>query len=216
MSRKIGQSSSIAPDFKREAVLWQMGLSAVAGVDEVGRGPLAGPVMAGAVVFPAHASYSWLKEVRDSKLLSAGKRNVLARLIRESAEAGMGIVAPADVDEMGISKATQEAMLMAVGALPRASEYILVDGFPMSPCPLPQEAIIKGDVVCLSIACASIVAKVERDALMEEMDALYPGYGFAHNKGYATEEHCAALARFGPCPIHRRSFAPVKALLKDL
>ncbi|MFQ5879298.1 MAG: ribonuclease HII, partial [Dehalococcoidia bacterium] len=181
---------------------------------EVGRGPLAGPVMAAAVVLPSDCNYLWLAQVRDSKLLTARVREYLAQRIREVAMVGTAAVPPAAVDALGIAVASRRAMLLAVQALPQPPHHLLVDGFALPECPLPQTPMVDGDARSLSIACASIVAKVQRDQLMAEVDFRYPGYGFARHKGYATAEHRAALARLGPCPIHRRSFAPVRALLE--
>lgn len=203
----------LIPDFDFEAVHWRQGTWWVAGVDEVGRGPLAGPVLAAAVVLPPWAAFSWLAAVRDSKLLTAKARERLAQCIRQVALVGSGALSSQEVDAVGIAVASRRAMLAAVQALPQPPDCLLVDGFALPECPLPQTAIIDGDARCLSIACASIVAKVERDRLMMELDARYPGYGFARHKGYYTPEHRAALARLGPSPVHRRSFAPVRALL---
>lgn len=203
-----------SPTLKRELLLWRRGLSLVAGVDEVGRGPLAGPVVAAAVVLPARCRFRWLRDVRDSKLLTARMREKLAAVIREKAVAvGVGIEPPERIDEMGIAPAGRAAMVAAVNALAPAAEYALIDAFALPELCVPYEAIIDGDALCTSIAAASIVAKVERDRMMAEYEALYPGYGFARNKGYSTASHLDALARLGPCPIHRRSFAPVASCL---
>lgn len=204
----------LVPNFRLEAELWRGGALRVAGIDEAGRGPLAGPVVAAAVVLPADAAFPWLARVRDSKVLAAKVREELAVRIREAAAVGVGAVPERDIDRLGIAAASRLAMLLAVAALPQRPDHLLVDGFALPECPLPQTAIIDGDARCLSIAGASIVAKVERDRLMVELDERYPGYGFTRHKGYATREHCAALARLGPSPVHRRSFAPVRALLE--
>lgn len=202
------------PDYKVEAELWQGGALRIAGVDEAGRGPLAGPVAAAAVVLPPGAAFSWLAQVRDSKLLTAKVREQLAQCIRQAAMVGMAMVSAKAIDDLGIGAASRQAMLLAVEALPHLPDHLLIDGFALPACRLPQTPIIDGDARCLSIACASIVAKVERDRLMAELDTLYPGYGFAQHKGYATVAHREALVRLGPSPIHRRSFAPVRALLE--
>lgn len=195
--------------------LWRQGLRLVAGVDEVGRGPLAGPVVAAAVVLPPGADFLWLARVRDSKLLTAGVRAELAPSIRERALAiGLGLVSPAEIDRVGIVAATRQAMLAAVAALPRVPDFLLIDGRQPLPCSLPQKSLIDGDALVPSIACASIVAKVFRDDLMRDEDRRFSGYGFIRHKGYATPEHLAALHRLGPCDIHRRSYAPVRELLE--
>lgn len=187
------------------------GYSCVAGVDEVGRGSLAGPVMAAAVVLPPRLKAPWLKQVRDSKLLTPKQREALCHNIQQSDIAtAVGLVSSEDIDRIGIAPATRLAMQQAVSKLTQTPDFLLIDALRLPAVKLPQKAVVDGDSLCLSIACASIVAKVARDHLMEEMDALHPGYGFAANKGYGTAEHLAALGRLGPCPIHRRSFAPIR------
>ena len=203
------------PTFDEEAALWQRGFTAVAGIDEVGRGPLAGPVMAAAVIVPRGAiREGWLEEVRDSKALRPAQRERLCSQVKGWAAAtGLGLVDAAAIDSQGIASATRLAMARAVSQLQSAPDYLLIDALHLPRLQLPQKNLIKGDALCISIAAASIVAKVARDALMEEMDGRYPGYGFARHKGYGTGEHLAALARLGPCPIHRRSFAPLRQRL---
>jgi len=202
------------PTFRREAALWRAGFRLIAGVDEVGRGPLAGPVVAAAVILPVRSRLPWLADVNDSKLLTAPQRERLAGHIREKALAvGIGLQTPQRIDEMGIAVAGRLSMAQALAALDPAAEYALIDAFTLAGVDLPQEGIIHGDALCLSIAAASIVAKVERDRMMVGYDGLYPGYGFRRHKGYPTPEHLRALAGDGPCPIHRRSFAPVRACL---
>lgn len=202
------------PTFKREFALWRSGLRLIAGVDEVGRGPLAGPVVAAAVVLPPRCRYRWLRDVRDSKLLTASKREQLAARILERALAvGVGSEPPGRIDELGIAPAGRAAMVAAVNALAPAAEYALIDAFALPDLSVPYDAIIDGDALCVSIAAASIVAKVERDRMMAAYEELYPGYGFAHNKGYSTPDHMRALSQLGPCPIHRRSFAPVRSCI---
>jgi ribonuclease HII len=204
------------PTFRREAALWRAGFRLIAGVDEVGRGPLAGPVVAAAVILPARARFSWLAHVRDSKLLTAARRERLAGHIRERALAvGLGLQTPERIDELGIAVAGRLAMAQALAALDPGAEYALIDAFTLASVGvgLPHEGIIHGDALCLSIAAASIIAKVERDRMMVDCDDLYPGYGFRRHKGYPTPEHLRALSSDGPCPIHRRSFAPVRACL---
>ncbi|MGD0765639.1 MAG: ribonuclease HII [Dehalococcoidia bacterium] len=202
------------PTFAYERPLWRQGLRLVAGVDEVGRGPLAGPVVAAAVVFPPRARFAWLAEVDDSKVLSAPKREQLAERIRAKALAvGVGSLSADQVDALGIAPAGRLAMARALAALAPAAEYALIDAFTLPEVVLPHRGIIDGDALSLSIAAASIVAKVARDRMMLAFDDLYPGYGFCRHKGYGTPEHLDALSRKGPCPIHRRSFAPVRDCL---
>jgi ribonuclease HII len=202
------------PTFRREAALWRDGFRLIAGVDEVGRGPLAGPVMAAAVILPARARFPWLAGVRDSKLLTAAQRERLAGYIWERALAvGLGLQTPERIDEVGIAVAGRLAMAQALAALNPAADYALIDAFTLAGVDLPHEGIIHGDALCLSIAAASIIAKVERDRMMLAYDDVYPVYGFRRHKGYPTPEHLRALSSDGPCPIHRRSFAPVRACL---
>ena len=202
---------SLRPTFDHERTLWKQGLRLVAGVDEVGRGPLAGPVVAAAVIMPPHARFAWLADVRDSKMLLAPKREFLAERIRAKAlGVGLGLVPPGRIDAIGIAPAGRLAMAEALSALGLVPEYALIDAFTLPEVGIPHHGITDGDALSISIAAASIVAKVHRDHIMTMYDALYPEYGFAHHKGYSTAEHLDALARHGPCPIHRRSFAPVR------
>ncbi len=203
------------PTFIYEEDLWAQGADLVAGVDEVGRGPLAGPVVAAAVLLPPRSCFPWLARVRDSKVLSAARREELAGRVRKDAVAiGLGIMPHHLVDAIGIVEATRRAMLAALRELSSAPEFVLIDALTLPRCRLPHRPIIHGDGLSLSIACASIVAKVARDHLMLKADSRFSGYGFARNKGYATREHLNALTRLGPCPIHRRTFAPVRACLE--
>ena len=205
---------ALRPTFDHERTLWKRGLCLIAGVDEVGRGPLAGPVVAAAVVLPPRARFPWLADVRDSKLLLAPKREELAEKIRAKAIAvGLGIVPPERIDALGIAPAGRLAMAEALAALRPVPEYALIDAFALPEVDIPHHGITDGDALSISIAAASIVAKVHRDHIMSMYDALYPDYGFARHKGYSTAEHVDALARHGPCPIHRRSFAPVRDCL---
>ena len=203
------------PNWSAERLLWKQGYLRVAGVDEVGRGPLAGPVVAAAVVFPRSFRASRLPGLRDSKQLTAAARERLAPAIRRlAAGVGVGSASPAEIDALGIVGATMAAMSRAVRELATDVDHLLVDAVALECDGLPCRAIIHGDALCCSIAAASIVAKVARDALMDEMDALHPGYGFSRHKGYGTAEHLSALERLGPTPLHRRSFAPVRRLLE--
>ena len=183
-------------------------------MDEAGRGPLAGPVVAAAVVLPPGFL---LPELADSKTLDAPTRE---RLLVEIERAALGkavvAVAAPRIDHVNILRATHEAMSLAVALLPAAPRLALVDGLPVHGLPCPHLAVIDGDVCSAAIAAASILAKVTRDRLMMEMDAAFPGYGFARHKGYPTPEHLEALHRIGPCPEHRRSFAPVAAAIARL
>ena len=205
--------STPVPTRDEEFSLYRQGYSLVAGVDEVGRGPLAGPVMAAAVILPQELEAPWLPLVRDSKALSSAQREwLLPRIQEEALAVGVGLVEPAEIDTLGIVAATRKAMGFALSHLPPQPHYLLVDALPLHWRGVPCKALIKGDARCTAIAAASIVAKVTRDHFMQSQDILHPGYGFARHKGYATPEHLIALQRLGPSAIHRRSFAPVRAL----
>ncbi len=202
------------PTFIEEEKLIAQGCRLIAGVDEVGRGPLAGPVMAAAVILPCDLKGDWLTEVRDSKQLSSAKRDLLFPKIQEAAvSVGVGAAGHDIVDAWGILEATHIAMKMAVRQLSVAPDYLLIDHVRLTEMPMPQKNITYGDSLCVSIACASIIAKVARDYLMVEYDKEYPGYEFARHKGYCTRVHLALLHHWGPCPIHRRSFRPVKEII---
>jgi ribonuclease HII len=184
------------------------GYRLVAGVDEAGRGPLAGPVVAAAVILPDDVE---LPGVTDSKKLSAVRREALYPLIRERAlTVGVGIIDPVVIDEINILQATLAAMRRAIEGLDPAPDFILVDGISAVPLPTPQRTLKKGDSRSLSVAAASIIAKVTRDRLMEEYDRRYPGYGFASHKGYGSADHLAAIAALGPSPLHRATFRGVR------
>ena len=187
------------------------GFCYVAGVDEAGRGPLAGPVVAAAVVLPQLAE---LPGVFDSKQLSAVQREELYRelVALPGVDIGVGIVEAPEIDELNILRATHLAMRKALLALKKV-DFALVDGLPVPGLPVPARNLVKGDALCASIAAASIVAKVRRDAIMVEADARYPGYGFAEHKGYGCASHVEALKKLGVTPIHRRSFRPVREVL---
>ncbi|MDP2720052.1 MAG: ribonuclease HII [Dehalococcoidia bacterium] len=194
-----------------EKHLAMKGYHFIAGIDEVGRGALAGPVAAAAVILPENLETAWIHQVRDSKLLSARQRSRLSGYIKESALSfGVGVVSHEYIDANGIIKATRMAMQEAVQNLDPQPDHLIIDALKLPSVKLPQESIIHGDRLCLSISCASILAKVARDLLMAGLDGEYPGYGFASNKGYGTGMHLENLRRLGPCPIHRRSFAPLK------
>lgn len=186
----------------------------IAGVDEVGRGALAGPVVAAAVILPCRFKAAWLRHVNDSKLLTPDKREYLFDHIQEAAiSTGVGIVSHRIIDTRNIVRATRMAMKRAIAQLSPAADTLLIDFLSLPEVPISQKGIVNGDGLCFSIACASIIAKVTRDHLMIEMDAVYPGYKLGKHKGYCTEEHVAHLNRLGPSPIHRRSFHPVKEML---
>ena len=207
------EQATANPTLEQETRLWQAGCRRVAGVDEAGRGALAGPVVAAAVVLPCHAPLAGVWEaVRDSKLLRPAARAALAEAIQaEAADWAVGIVPAATIDEIGIAAATRAAMCQAIAGLAAPPDYLLVDWVRLPTLNIAQLCVAKADATMVSVAAASILAKVTRDALMVKTDALYPQYGFAGHKGYGTAAHRAALARFGACPEHRRSFAPLAA-----
>ncbi len=197
------------PTLTEELRAWRAGYRVVAGVDEAGRGPLAGPVVAAAVVLDPENGRPWWSEVRDSKRLTARRRERLAEVIRAEAPHGIGVATSEEIDGLGIVAATRLAMTRAIAALPEKPSYLLLDAMKLPGLDAVQRSLIRGDALCPSIAAASIVAKVERDRMMAAFDTEWPTYGFARNKGYGTREHLRALAEHGACPIHRRSFAPV-------
>ena len=207
------------PDLSNERRLYGRGFEPVAGVDEAGRGPLAGPVVAAAVVLPSNLSgnEAWLAGLDDSKRLSAHQRERAFQLIQQYAlSISVAEESPEEIDQLGIGRAVIRAMLRAVAGLSVAPQHLLLDYVPIKECPYPFEALVKGDGRSYSIAAASIIAKVTRDRGMEQAEASYPGYAFARNKGYPTARHRHQLRELGPCPLHRRSFAPVRqaALLR--
>jgi len=191
---------------KYEKLAWASGAKLVAGVDEVGRGSLFGPVVAAAVVLESNYR---IRGLRDSKLLPAERREVLAERIREHAVAwSVAAVDAARIDQINIYQASRVAMQEAVSLLNPAADHLLIDAMKLN-CDLPQRAIIHGDALSASIAAASILAKVERDKMISAWDPVFPLYGLASNKGYSTPKHLAALREHGPSPLHRQSFAPV-------
>ncbi|RKZ19031.1 ribonuclease HII [bacterium] len=189
---------------------WTKGVGFLCGIDEVGRGPLAGPVVAASVILPEGCH---IEGIKDSKKLSPERREELfGKILNKAISIGLGIVEPILIDRINILQATYEAMRRAILSMRVFPEYVIVDGRPIPGLPLPQEGIVKGDSLSISIGAASIVAKVVRDRIMEMYDLIFPQYGFARNKGYGTKEHIEALFRYGPCPIHRRSFRPVSEI----
>lgn len=201
------------PDLSLEAAFRSGGFQLVAGVDEAGRGPLAGPVAAAAVILPPDLSgqEDWLNAIDDSKRLSEKNRAEAAELIRAEALAwAVKRIGPAEIDRIGIGRAVRRAMRAAVSALLPAPDALLLDWVPVQECQLPFQRVVKGDAKSLSIAAASILAKVDRDQRMIQADYQYPGYGFARHKGYATNQHLRCLRELGPAPIHRRSFNPLR------
>ena len=205
-----------SPSFAEEKKLEAQGYRLIAGVDEVGRGALAGPVVAAAVLLPSYIDAPWLNQVKDSKQLSPTSRQLLFHHIREIAiSTGIGITPNDTIDNQGIINATRLAMKLAIDKLSPPPEALLIDYMLLSEVPLPQKGIKDGDSLCVSIACASIIAKVSRDHLMVELDRAYPGYGLAQHKGYGTKEHLSCLRRLGPSPIHRQSFKPVREIINQ-
>ena len=203
------------PDLCEELALCAAGHTRIAGLDEAGRGAWAGPLCTAAVVLPLGRADlpEALASVRDSKLLSPAQREALLPVVLEVAEAvGVGWASPAEVDEWGIVPATRRAMARAVTQLDGHVDALLVDYVRLPDLNLPQRALPKADAHCLSVAAASIVAKVTRDRLMVKLDRDFPGYGFARHKGYGTHQHREALARLGPSPIHRMSWRPLREL----
>ena len=201
------------PDLSLESGVHERGVKLVAGVDEAGRGPLAGPVVAAAVIFPPDLTGDepWLKFLDDSKKLTRVNRERAVEIVRQNALAvGIGMVGSQDIDEIGIGHAAFAAMLLAVRKLNLEPGHLLLDFIHVKECPYTYDVIVKGDSRSYSIAAASNVAKVTRDKIMVEADEAYPGYNFAQHKGYPTKAHFDRLNELGPCPIHRRSFAPVK------
>lgn len=191
-----------------ERKLWNQGFQLLAGIDEAGRGPLAGPVVAAACILPAQFD---LFGLNDSKMLTESKREKLYTQIQAQAiDYASGSAEPAEIDALNILQATKLAMKRAIEGLKVRPHYLMIDALTLPTVKLPQLPLIGGDQISASIAAASILAKVTRDRLMVELHALYPEYTFSKNKGYGTSEHMQVLRRIGPCPLHRRSFAPVK------
>lgn len=199
-----------------ESEAWSRGITYLAGIDEVGRGPLAGPVVACAFLISGKPTN--FPAVNDSKKLSGHTRLELAAALRKAPgiHIGLGIVEPAMIDQINILRATHLAMRNALEDLPVRADFALVDGCPVPGLSVPSQSIVKGDSKSSAIAAASIIAKVYRDQLMTDYDKQFPGYGFAAHKGYGTQAHLTALKTLGPSPIHRRSFAPVRRLVDGI
>jgi len=199
------------PDFKYERLLQKRGFDRIAGVDEAGRGPLAGPVAAAAAILPFSFSSAHLD---DSKKLSKKRRDEVYLEITEHPEVvwAVATVDPEEIDKINILRATHRAMGLAIAALSEVPSMALVDGLPVKGLPVEHESLVKGDGLSLSIAAASVIAKVTRDRIMERIHEEFPQYGFIRNQGYGTREHLEALRKYGPCCHHRRSFQPVSQL----
>lgn len=199
-----------------ERELRKTGVEIIAGIDEAGRGPLAGPVVAAAVILPEKFRH---KTLTDSKQLSESVREAIYCELTAGGSGvlwAVSIVESEEIDRINILRATHQGMRRAISALSTVPQHALIDGLPVRPFPVPYTAIVKGDALSLSIAAASVIAKVTRDRIMVEMDVLYPNYHFSQHKGYGTPEHLAMLQTHGPCPIHRRSFLPVRQAQLDL
>ena len=194
--------------FGHERTLKKRGIFLIAGIDEAGRGPLAGPVVAAAVIFLEHRRFGGLN---DSKKLTPEFRAELFMQISSATHVhwAVSVQDVVTIDTINILKATHRAMWQAISALPSRPDHVLIDGLPVPNFPSPHTAVVKGDELSLSIAAASVMAKVTRDRIMDKVDILYPQYGFRRHKGYATPEHLLALRKYGPCPVHRFSFSPV-------
>lgn len=183
----------------------------MAGIDEVGRGCIAGPLLAAAFSIQDNKEFDWTPLVKDSKVLTPKQRSLLSHYLRRKQfRFGIGIVSHIEIDTLGMTLATQLAMTRSIGLLNPRPDFLLIDAVDLSKTGIPCKALIKGDATCFSIAAASIIAKVARDNLMVKLDYLYPGYDLAQNKGYPTPSHLAALQSLGPSPIHRRRFSPIK------
>lgn len=202
----------LSPTLEFETELWGQGISRLAGIDEVGRGALAGPVYAAAVILPPRDSIlEELTGVRDSKQMTTQEREDWAPIIKEKAIAwSLGWASCKEIDRWNILSCTYLAARRAIRALSIPPDHLLLDYIKLSKVALPQTAVVDGDTRCLSIAAASVIAKVARDAELCKLDSRFPSYGFASHKGYATEEHLLAIGKNGPCPQHRLSFAPMR------
>lgn len=209
--RNRSEGQRLRTILRYETALWDEGIVHIAGVDEAGMSPLAGPVAAAAVIFPPGAR---IRDVDDSKRLDAAERDRLAPIIKQQCTAwAVAFVEHDEIDRINIYWAGLLAMRRAIEGLSPGPQHLLIDGRRLKDIPLPQQRIVGGDAKSLSIAAASILAKTARDARMRELDTRFPGYGFAQHKGYPVKEHVRALKKIGACEIHRRSFAPVRKVL---
>ena len=212
LQKQVDEDLRLEKMLAYEKELYTQGIQLIAGVDEVGRGPLAGPVVAAAVILPENCKIPGLN---DSKKIPKSKHKEIYEAVLQNAIAiGIGIKDNQVIDQVNIYEATKLAMMEAIGQLEPQPQHLLIDAMKLD-LPIPQTSIIKGDANSLSIAAASIVAKVTRDQMMEEFDCEYPGYDFAQNAGYGTANHLAGLHKLGVTPIHRRSFEPVKSMCED-
>ena len=212
IQKRIDEDLRLEKMLAYEKELYAQGIDLIAGVDEVGRGPLAGPVVAAAVILPKACKIPGLN---DSKKIPKSKHKEIYEAVLQNAIAiGIGVKDNQVIDQVNIYEATKLAMMEAIGQLEPQPQHLLIDAMKLD-LPIPQTSIIKGDANSLSIAAASIVAKVTRDQMMEEFDREYPGYDFAQNAGYGTTKHLAGLDQLGVTPIHRRSFEPVKSMCED-
>lgn len=212
IQKRLDEDERLEGMLAYEKELYTQGIQLIAGVDEVGRGPLAGPVVAAAVILPKGCKIPGLN---DSKKIPKSKHKEIYEAVLQNAIAiGIGIKDNQVIDQVNIYEATKLAMMEAIGQLEPQPQHLLIDAMRLD-LPIPQTSIIKGDANSLSIAAASIVAKVTRDQMMEEFDKEYPGYDFAQNAGYGTAKHLAGLDQLGVTPIHRRSFEPVKSMCED-
>lgn len=212
LQKQVDEDLRLEKMLAYEKELYTQGIQLIAGVDEVGRGPLAGPVVAAAVILPENCKIPGLN---DSKKIPKSKHKEIYEAVLQNAIAiGIGVKDNQVIDQVNIYEATKLAMMEAIGQLDPQPQHLLIDAMKLD-LPIPQTSIIKGDANSLSIAAASIVAKVTRDQMMEEFDCEYPGYDFAQNAGYGTANHLAGLHKLGVTPIHRRSFEPVKSMCED-
>ena len=204
------KTSPRSSGYTEERILIKSGMSLIAGIDEVGKGALAGPVIAGAVILPPFPKQNWTDGIRDSKLMSPNQRfNAFQKIISHSVAYNVGVSSSIEIDRFGISKATYLAMERAIKGLNLNPDFLLIDGYPLPPSSIPQKHLIHGDSLSLSIAAASIVAKVTRDQIMQNLDIAYPLYGFKSHKGYGTRKHLQSLSLHGASIIHRLSFKRV-------
>jgi len=208
LAKKLAEKQRLLKMWDFEKSLYHQNYQYIVGIDEVGRGPLAGPVVAGAVILPP---FCFIEGLNDSKKINEKKRKLIAEQIKTKAISwAIGTVDAPTIDKLNILEATRYAMFLAVKALGIKPEYALVDGKKNPLLKIPQLGIIKGDSLSASIAAASIIAKVYRDEIMDTYNKLYPGFDFAANKGYGTQQHIEAISTIGSCPIHRKTFAPIK------